>query len=49
MMTNRSYHIPMLTKIVSVNRAGSVVRTFLNHSACGTTTLQNTMTQNGRA
>ena len=49
MITKRSYHIPMLTKIVRAKRAGSVVRIFLNHSACGTTTLQNTMTQKGSA
>ena len=49
MITKRSYHIPMFTKIEITNSAAMLRRIRLNQQLIGTTTLQNTMIQNGRA
>src|SRR5262249_17884083 len=40
MITNRSNHIPMLTKIDITKRIGMLVRAFLNQNTCGLITLQ---------
>ena len=45
MITNRSNHMPMLTRIETTNIAGMLVRIFLNQKSCGTSTLQVTMIQ----
>ena len=45
MMTKRSNHMPMLTKIDSTNNAARDERTFLNQKSCGRITLQVTMVQ----
>ena len=39
-ITNRSNHIPTLTKIAIMNETQSDVRSFLNQNNCGVTTLQ---------
>ena len=48
MMTKRSSHIPMLTKIEMTNRAARFVRTRLKKSSSGTTTLHVSMPQEKR-
>jgi hypothetical protein len=45
MMTKRSNHMPMLTKIESTNSQASDVRTRLNQNSCGLSTLQLTIVQ----
>jgi hypothetical protein len=40
MITKRSNHIPMLTKIEITNSATTLSRSFLNQKSCGTSTLQ---------
>src|SRR4029077_12469244 len=40
MMTNRSSHMPTFTMIEMTNSAGTLVRTRLNHRACGVAMLQ---------
>ena len=45
MITKRSNHMPMLTKIEITNSTGMLVRTFLNQKSCGESTLQVTIVQ----
>src|SRR5262249_48193111 len=45
MMMKRSNHMPTLTSSDSTNTAGNQPRTRLNHSSCGTSTLQPTISQ----
>ena len=45
MITKRSNHMPMLTKIESTKSQASDERTFLNQKSCGTSTLQVTIVQ----
>ncbi len=45
MMTKRSNHMPMLTKIESTNVHGTLVRIFRNQKSCGVMTLQLIMIQ----
>ena len=45
MITKRSNHMPMLTKIEITNMNGTLVRSFLNQKNCGEITLQVTMVQ----
>ena len=45
MMTNRSHHMPMFTKMLAMNITGMEVRAFLNQKICGTSTLQNSIRQ----
>jgi hypothetical protein len=35
MITNRSNHMPMFTKIETMNMIHGVVRNFLNQNSCG--------------
>ncbi len=44
-ITNRSNHIPMFTKIQTTTIIHGVVRIFLNQKTCGIKTLQLTMIQ----
>ncbi len=45
-MTKRSVHIPMLTKMETIQRRTGLVRTRRNHSAWRMTTLQSWFSQN---
>ena len=45
MMTKRSNHMPMFTKIDRMKIIQGVVRTFRIQNSCGMTTLQVTMDQ----
>ena len=45
MITKRSNHMPMLTKIETTKSASRLCRTFLNQNSCGTSTLQLTIVQ----
>ena len=45
MMTKRSNHMPMFTKIEMTNMTGMLVRSFLNQKSCGEITLQLTIVQ----
>ena len=40
MITKRSNHMPMFTKIETTNMIGMLVRSFLNQKNCGEITLQ---------
>ncbi len=40
MMTNRSNHMPTLTRIERMKTTSMLVRIFLNQKNCGTSTLQ---------
>ena len=44
-ITNRSNHMPMLTKIVTIHIAQGVQRIYLNQKTCGLITLQLTIIQ----
>ena len=43
MMTNRSHHIPMFTKMLAMNITGMFVRAHLNQKIWGVSTLQNSI------
>ena len=45
MITNRSNHMPMLTKIDTTNTAAKLLRTLFSQSTCGITTLHTTIVQ----
>ena len=45
MMTKRSNHMPMFTKMDMMNMIGMLVRMRLNQNNWGTSTLQETMLQ----
>src|SRR5262249_35837540 len=49
MITNRSNHIPMLTKMDITNRSGMLVRNFLNQNSCGQITLHEIIVQYAQA
>ena len=49
MITKRSNHMPMFTKIDSTNMNGTLVRSFLNQKNCGETTLQEIIVQYAHA
>jgi hypothetical protein len=44
-ITKRSNHMPMFTKIETMNITVTFVRSFLNQKSCGEITLQLTMIQ----
>ena len=45
MMTNRSNHIPMFTKMLTMKTKSIFSRSFLNQNRCGQITLQEIMLQ----
>ena len=45
MMTKRSHHMPMFTKMLTIHITGMLVRAFLNQKSCGTSTLQKIISQ----